>query len=121
MLQTVLYGESRSTKRDGIYRAELRGESRYGRERTQAVAADLSKGNLGVEAGKAKLLETRKAVEGGWSTVSDILIAEGRPELAAQVRRFSSEMPPPCTDREFIAQTLRRYPRGTPARDALAR
>jgi hypothetical protein len=108
-------GESRSAKRDGIYRAEHRGESRHTRARAEAVAAELLKGNLRVEAGKAKLLETRRAVERGWWAVSDILVAEGRPELAAQVRRFSAQMPPPWTDREWIAAAAKAYPRGPDA------
>jgi relaxase-like protein len=101
-------GESRSPKRDGIYRAEHRGESRRTQARAEAVAAELLKGNLRVEAGKAKVLETRRAVEGGWWAVSDIMIGDRRPELAAQVRRFSAEMPPPWTDRESIAEALRK-------------
>jgi sirohydrochlorin ferrochelatase len=104
-------GESRSPKLDGIYRAEQRGESRHTRERAEAVAAELSKGNLRVEAGKAKLLETRREVERGWWAVSDILVAEGRPKLAAQVRRFSAQMSPPRTDREAIAEALQRRTR----------
>jgi relaxase-like protein len=100
-------GESRSPKRDGIYRAEHRGESRHTHARAEAVAGELLKGNLRVEAGKAKLLETRREVERGWWAVRDILVAEGRPELAAQVRRFSAQMPPPWTDRESIAEALR--------------
>ena len=104
-------GESRSAKPDGIYRAEHRGESRHTRARAEAVATELLKGNLRVEAGKAKLLETRRAVERGWWAVSDILVAEGRPELAAQARRFSAQMPPPLTDRESIAAALRRHTR----------
>jgi hypothetical protein len=102
-------GESRSPKLDGIYRAEQRGESRHSRARAEAVAAELLKGNLRIEAGKANLLETRRAVERGWWAVSDVLVAEGRPELASQVRRFSAQMPPPWTDRESIAQALRRH------------
>jgi hypothetical protein len=101
-------GVSQSPKRDGIYRAEQRGESRHTRARAEAVAADLSKGNLRVEAGKARLLETRREVERGWWAVSDILVAEGRSELAAQVRRFAAQMPPPWTGRESVAETLRR-------------
>ena len=73
-------GESRSPKRDGIYRAEHRGESRHTQARAGAVAAELLRGNLRIEAGKAKLLETRREVERGWWAVSDILVAEGRPE-----------------------------------------
>jgi predicted transcriptional regulator len=114
-------GENRSPKRDAIYRAEHRGESRYTRARAEAVAAELSKGNLRVEAGKAKLLKTRREVEHGWWAVSDIFVGEGRPELAAQIRRFSAQMPPPWTDRESIAHALRRHTHGVPARDDPAR
>jgi hypothetical protein len=110
-------GQSRSPKRDGIYRAEHRGESRHTHPRAEAVAAELLKGNLRVEAGKARLLETRQQVERGWWAVGDILVAEGRPELAAQVRRFSAQMPPPWTDREAIAETLRRHTRELRTRD----
>jgi hypothetical protein len=103
--------------RDSIYRAERRDESRHTRARAEAVASELIKGNMRVEAGKAKLLETRREVEWGWRAVSDILVAEGRPELAAQVRRFSAQMPPPKTDRESIAESLRRRTRNVRTRD----
>jgi hypothetical protein len=109
-------GESQSPKRDGIYRAERRDESRHIRVRAEAVAAELSTGSLPVEAGKAKLLQTRREVERGWWALGDILIAEGRPELAAQVRRFSAQMRPPRTDRESIAEALRRRMHAAPVR-----
>jgi hypothetical protein len=115
--ERAVRGESRSLKRDAIYRAEHRGESRFTRARAEAVAAELSKGNLQVETGKAKLLETRRAVKRGWWAVNDILVAEGRPELASQVRRFSAQMPPPWTDRESIAEALRRHTREARTRD----
>jgi predicted transcriptional regulator len=110
-------GERRPTKRDGIYRAEQRGESRHTQARAEAVAAELLKGNLRVEVGKARLLETRREVERGWWAVSDILVAEGRPELAAQVRRFAAQMPRPRTDRESLADALRKRSREARTRD----
>ena len=106
-----------SPKRDGIYRAEQRGESRHTRARAEAVAAELFKGNLRVETGKARLLDTRREVERGWWAVSDILVAEGRPDFASQIRQFSAQMPPPWTDREAIAQALRRHTREARTRD----
>jgi hypothetical protein len=115
-------GQTRSPQLDGIYRAEQRNESRRARERAEAVAAELLlKGSLRVEAGKAKLLETRKAVERGWWAVSDILVAEERPELAAQVRRFSAQMPQLWTDRELIAQALERHYREMRTHEGIAR
>jgi relaxase-like protein len=113
-------GERRSPKLDGIYRAEQRGESRHTQARAEAVAAELLKGNLRVEAGKARLLDTRREVERGWWAISDILVAEGRSELAAKVKRFVAQMPPPWTDRESIAETLRRNTREARTRDELA-
>jgi hypothetical protein len=82
-------GEGRSPKRDEIYRAEHRGGSTHTRTRAEAVAAELLSNNLRPEAGKAKLLETRRHVEQGWWAISDILVAEGRAELAAQVSTTS--------------------------------
>ena len=79
------------------------------------------KGNLRVEAGKARLLATRRAVERGWWAVSDILVAEGRQELAAQVRRLWAQMPPPWTEREAIADALRRQTREAQTREAQTR
>ena len=43
------------------------------RERIEAVAAELMKGEVKIEPGKAKLLQTRRAVEQGWRAVSDVL------------------------------------------------
>jgi hypothetical protein len=40
--------------------------------------------------------------------VSDILIANGRPELATGVMRFVCKIAPPMSERESIAEELRR-------------
>jgi hypothetical protein len=104
-------GESRSPKLDGIYRAEQRGDSRHTHARAEALAAGLSIGNLRVEAGKARLLETRRAVERGWWAVRRILVAEGRQELAEQVGRFVARIRPARTEGEEIVERLRQRPR----------
>jgi hypothetical protein len=100
-------GNRRSAKLDGSYRAEKRGESRRIRERTEGVARELANGTFRAEAGKARLLATRKEVERGWWAVSERLLGEGRDELAWKVRRFVENMPEPMTDREQIAAELR--------------
>jgi hypothetical protein len=110
-------GQSQSPKLDGVFRAEQRGDSHRTRERAEEVSRQLRKGDLPVEAGRARLLATRKDVERGWWAVSDILVVEGRPELAGLVRRFSAQMPPPWTDRESIAEALRRPTRRARSRD----
>jgi Relaxase/Mobilisation nuclease domain len=110
-------GEGRSTKRDGIYRAEQRGESRHTRARSEAAEADLSNGNLRVEPGKGKLLETRREVERGWWAVSDILVGERQHALAGLVRRFVNQMPPARTDKEQVAAALLERARRPSGRD----
>ena len=100
-------GNRLPAKLDGIYRAKQRGESHHTRARAEKVARELLQGDLRLEQGKARLLETRKQVERGWSAVGDILMAQGRKELANGVWRFADEMPPPKTERELIAEDLR--------------
>lgn len=104
--ERAVRGLSRITKMDGIFRAHLRGESRHTRERAYSVASELQKGSITVEPGKSKLRETRRTVHEGWRAVSGILVSEGQPQLAAQVRRFAAHMPPPLTEREAIATAL---------------
>lgn len=99
-------GERSPRKSDGIYRASLRGESTHVRERAESVARDLSGGGLQVEPGKRKLVETHEAVRRAWWTVSEILVRDRQPELAAQVRRFADEMPAAMTEREWLAAKL---------------
>ena len=76
------------------------------RARIEAVAAELLKGDLRVEPGKSTLLATRKDVERGWRATSDVLLAQGHPELAAQVRQFVDRMVPPRTEKEQVAARL---------------
>ena len=91
--------------------------SRRTRERVDGIARELLKGNLRIEPAKSKLLETRTAVQKGWWAISEILVAEGHPELAAQVRDFAARMPPPRTDREAIADTLLKHVHRARARE----
>jgi hypothetical protein len=93
-------------KTNGIYRAILRGDFTHIRAGIDAVASELLKGNLHIECAESTLLETRRQVERGWRTTSDILIAQGHPDLAAQVRRFVDEIPPPRTEKEQLAASL---------------
>jgi Relaxase/Mobilisation nuclease domain len=102
----IVRGETSPRKSDAIYRATLRGDSTHMRERAKAVARDLSTGSALVEPGKTKLMETRVNVRRAWWTVSEILIRDKQPDLADQVRRFAEQMPPPMTEREWLAARL---------------
>lgn len=104
--ERAVRGEARTHKRDGIYRAALRGNSTHERARIESVASELMRGRPRVEPGKSKLIETRKQIESGWRATGEILAAQGEPDLAAQIRRFIHQMAPPSTDREAIAAGL---------------
>jgi hypothetical protein len=110
-------GQSQSPKLDGVFRAEQRGDSHLTRERAEEVSRQLRKGDLPVEAGRARLLATRKDVERGWGAVSDILMAEGRADLAAQTKRFAAQMPAAISEREAIAKGLLGHAHDTRLRD----
>jgi len=119
--ERAVRGENRSPKLDGIYRAERRGESWRVHSRVAEVGRELSREKLRDEPGKKALIETRKAIERGWWEASEILAAQGQRELAREVVRFVGRMPPPRTDREVIAEELRKRDRDARAREGPAR
>ena len=109
-------GQNRSAKLDGIFRADRRGESWRIRERVEEVDRELRRGRLLAEPGKVRLIQTRHAVERGWREASEILAAYGHRELAKEVTQFVSRKLPPRTDREMIAEGLRKHHREAQAR-----
>jgi hypothetical protein len=119
--ERAVRGEKRSPKRDGIYRAEQRGESWRVRARVEQVGRKLAADGCRAELGKKNLMETRKLLERGWYEVSEILAAQGQTELAAEVIRFVGRLPPPVSDQEIIAQELRKHHREVQPREGPAR
>ena len=93
-------------KKDGIYRASLRGDSTHVRAQAEAVAAELLRGGHRVEPDKRMLVETRRQVESGWRTLADHLAKVGHQDLARDVQAFVERMPPPRTEKELIAARL---------------
>lgn len=104
--ERAVRGQGRKAKKDGIYRASLRGDSSYIRDQAEAVALELLKGHARSEAGRRALVETRDEVVGGWHTVADNLSKEGQHDLAENIRHFVSEMRGPLTEREGVAREL---------------
>ena len=98
-------------KKDGIYRANLRGDSTYVRAQAEEVAAELLKANSHVEPGKRTLVETRRPVESGWQTLADNLAQVGHHDLACDVQLFVERMPLPRTEKELIAARLLKHTR----------
>lgn len=101
--ERAVRGERRSPKLDGLYRAEQRGESWRVRERVEA-GWEPREGKPRAEPGKKTLMETRREVERGWWAVGEILATQGQRQLAAEVVDFVSQLPPPRSDREMIAE-----------------
>jgi hypothetical protein len=110
-------GETGLRKPDGIYRASLRGESTYMRERAEVVARELARGTLRIESGKASLVDTRNAVRSAWLAVGATLIRQGQPNLAAHVRQFTDQMAPPMTEKEWVATRIAERGREPRARE----
>jgi hypothetical protein len=104
--ERAVRGESRTHKRDGIYRATLRGDSSHIRARTESVAAELLTGTPRLDPGKSTLLKTRNEIERGWRATSNILVEQGHPELAAEIRRFLAQVAPTRSEREHLADSL---------------
>jgi hypothetical protein len=115
--ERTVRGESRKAKKDGIYRASLRGDSTYVRAQAEAVAAELPKGNVRVETGKHKLEETRRQVESGWRNLAINLANDGHQEVARDVQRFVDRMPSAKTEREWIAHELQQHIRDSRVHD----
>jgi MobA/VirD2-like, nuclease domain len=104
--ERAVRGATRTTKRDGIHRAMLRGKSSHMRMRTEVIARELASGGLKPDPGQRVLLETRQAVLDGWRGLSDHLERDGNPQLAGAVRRFAEAMLPPMTEKETIARQI---------------
>jgi hypothetical protein len=104
--ERAVRGEGRINKSDGVFRAERRGVSTHTRARVERAAAELAKGKLRPEPGRAKLLKTRKEVERGWHALVEILRGEGQRELASDVMGFIGEMPVARTERDQIVDAL---------------
>jgi hypothetical protein len=105
--ERAVRGENRSSKPDGIYRAALRGDSTHVRARVEAIGALLLDGRLKIDPGKRTLVETRRTVEDGWRSITDILSSGGHADLADEVRSFVKRMPDVETERDIVARRLR--------------
>jgi hypothetical protein len=115
--ERAVRGQGMKAKKDGIYRASLRGDSTHVRAQAEAVAAELLRGNGRVESGKRTLVETRRQVESGWRAITSLLAKDGNHDLAGDVQRFVERMPSTKTDREWIAHELQQHIREPRVRD----
>ena len=104
--ERAVRGRDQKSKKDGIYRASQRRDSTYLRAQAASIASDLMKGNVRLDPGKRRLIETRKNVVQGWAQVATALNKDIELMLADQVRSFAAGFSPPRTDRELVAREL---------------
>src|SRR4029077_9291172 len=91
--ERAVRGVTKPHKPDGIYRADRRRDSTHWRQRTAAVAREMTPGgDIRPEPGKAKLLQTRLRVVSAWRGFDDDLTRQGHAELALAVRRIVSQL-----------------------------
>jgi hypothetical protein len=112
--ERVTRGVTRPQKRDGIYRAARRRDSTHWRQRTAAVAREMTPdGEIRPESGKTELLETRYRIVRGWNAIADDLVRQGQADLAQEVRRFVTQLPPVRTEREWIRDRMLEQAKGS--------
>jgi hypothetical protein len=104
--ERAVRGEVKPQKATSIHRAMMRGASTFWRERAQSVARELASGGLRPEPGRERLVDTRRDVVRGWNAMAQLLDEQGHRELATVVRRFLERMPPPQSERQWIAHQL---------------
>jgi len=99
--ERAVRGETRSSVRDGIYRAAVRGESAY--LRGQAPRRTHTEQDSGAH----RLRKTRANVTEGWKVTAATLRASGDHALADQVDRFLDEMPSPRFGQRHLPNDVR--------------
>jgi Relaxase/Mobilisation nuclease domain len=104
--ERAVRGEVKPQKSSRIHRAIMRGASTFHRDRSESISRELSQGVLKPGPGKDQLVNTRREVVRGWEATAQLLDSQGQRELAGQVRGFVDRMPPPRTERQWIADQL---------------
>ena len=104
----VVRGRNKASTRDSVYRTKP-SRSQALRARVHSIATELSATGTVADPARATLLKTRKAVLAGWEGVAAALDAQGKIELAGDVRYFAQHLPRVLTDRERLAQDFLRH------------
>jgi hypothetical protein len=105
--ERAVRGETKTRKSDGHFRAMQRGASMLERERLLELEAEVSRGTLQSEPGKAVLMRTRDRVVAGWLAVSERLRAEGDSRLAGRIQSFVAHMAPVRSEKEILFDVMR--------------
>ena len=88
-----------------------RGESRYLRDHWRRIQREMRAGGLQPNPGKARIVETRRAVVAGYHGAAEALLQAGQADLAQKILGFVRGLSPPrTTDEHLVAAIARRAP-----------
>lgn len=104
--ERAVRGQSHKARKDGIYRASLRGDSTHLWAQAEAAASELLRDSSFVDPGRSTLAETRRRVLRGWQLVASHLVNGGDHGLTSRIREFIAGMPPVRTEAEQLAHEL---------------
>src|SRR5690606_13191919 len=79
--ERAIRGMASKSKKDGIYRASLRGESTHMHKRAEEAARCAAESRAPVESAKTTLIVTRDSIERGWRSVAQALNGQGERRL----------------------------------------
>jgi hypothetical protein len=99
----VIRGQTKSAKKTPIQRAAMRRNSTFVEKLAREIGNEIKVGKLKPEAGKSSIMTSRQAVVREWEQTARQLDAQGERTLATDVRAFVKDMPPPRTEREWVA------------------
>jgi Relaxase/Mobilisation nuclease domain len=104
--ERAVRGQGRKALRDGIYRANLRGESTHVAKRDAEAIRNAAMGDPSLGLGKDRLQRTRSEVVDGWNAVGHALRIQGEHGVAGSVARFVHKFPEVRTDKETIVDLV---------------
>jgi len=105
--ERAVRGSAHQNLKEGIYRSAERGDSIFIRKRTESIAQEKRVSAFRIEAGKPRVLQTRRDVERGWLAFAEAVEREAMGNVADEIERFVRQMPFAQTGREAFAQSMR--------------
>jgi hypothetical protein len=97
-------GETRTPKKDAIYRTAQRGMSTRQMQEARDLGEHSADSMRRFDRGRETLQQTRTEVVTGWRAIARQLEEAGDSGLAEKVNRFVEQMPPPTTDQVQLAR-----------------
>lgn len=94
-------GQSKTRKRDGIYRAMRRGASTHMYWRVHEITRDLPHGWTEVDSARETLRSTRDQVVRGWLSICEALRQGGNDALASELRNYVASFSPPRREQDI--------------------